>query len=232
MPSDLPIFLVSNMLSIPSSKIFISNIFFNSSSFIWFFLIVSTSFLIMPFFLSPWAYCSSSSFFFLRFYLFIFREREREREAEKRQCVVASCVHPTGDLAHNPGMCPDWELNQWPFGLQTGTQSTEPYQPGPILKFYLLIPFCHFCVISYCLIVLLVMYHILLLHLSSNFFIGSWTLWIFSCWVSGFCCLTLKNVEFCFGNLLSHFLSSFTLLNIVYKLCYDNSRIDFTEGLG
>ena len=24
----------------------------------------------------------------------------------------------TGDLACNPGMCPDWGLNQWPFGLQ------------------------------------------------------------------------------------------------------------------
>ena len=25
----------------------------------------------------------------------------------------------------------DWESNQWPFGSQAGTQSTEPYQPGP-----------------------------------------------------------------------------------------------------
>ena len=34
--------------------------------------------------------------------------REKER---KHQCVVASCVSPTGDLARNPGMCPDWESN-------------------------------------------------------------------------------------------------------------------------
>ena len=27
----------------------------------------------------------------------------------KPQCVVASCTLPTGDLAYNPGMCPDWE---------------------------------------------------------------------------------------------------------------------------
>ena len=48
------------------------------------------------------------SFFFKRFYLFIFRERGREgeKEGEKHQCVVASHVPPTGDLAHNPGMCP------------------------------------------------------------------------------------------------------------------------------
>ena len=30
----------------------------------------------------------------------------------------------------NPGMCPDWESNQRPFGLQVGAQSTEPHQPG------------------------------------------------------------------------------------------------------
>ena len=37
---------------------------------------------------------------------------------------------PTGDLACNPGMCSDWELNEQPLGLQAGTQSTEPHQPG------------------------------------------------------------------------------------------------------
>ena len=48
-----------------------------------------------------------------RFYLFISRERRREgdREGEKHQCVVTSCALPIGDLAHNPGKCPDWELN-------------------------------------------------------------------------------------------------------------------------
>ena len=35
-----------------------------------------------------------------------------------------------GNLAHNPGICPDWESNWRPFGSQTSTQSTEPYQPG------------------------------------------------------------------------------------------------------
>ena len=64
--------------------------------------------------------------------LFIFRERgrEREREGEKRQCVVASRTSPTGDPAHNPGMCPHWESNWRPFGWQAGAQSTEPHQPG------------------------------------------------------------------------------------------------------
>ena len=57
--------------------------------------------------------------------------REGEKEGEKHHCVVASRAPPTGDLAHNPGMCPAWELNQRSFGLQTNDQSTEPHQPGP-----------------------------------------------------------------------------------------------------
>ena len=77
-------------------------------------------------------FLSSRFFFFLRFYLFIFREKGRqgEKEGEKHQCVVASCMPPMGDLAHNPGMCPDWESNQQPFGSQAGAQSTLPHQPG------------------------------------------------------------------------------------------------------
>ena len=38
--------------------------------------------------------------------------REGEREGEKHRSVVASQVLPTGDLACNAGMCPDWESNQ------------------------------------------------------------------------------------------------------------------------
>ena len=60
--------------------------------------------------------------------------KEEEREGEKHQCVVASCVPPTGDLACNPGMCPDWELNWRPFGSRAHTQSTEPHQPGQNIK--------------------------------------------------------------------------------------------------
>ena len=55
---------------------------------------------------------------------------EGDKEGEKHQCAVASHVPPTGDQACNPGMCPDWESNWQLFGLQSGTQSTEPQQPG------------------------------------------------------------------------------------------------------
>ena len=41
----------------------------------------------------------------------------------------------TGDLACNPGMCPDPESNQRLFGSQAHTQSTELHQPGQDIKF-------------------------------------------------------------------------------------------------
>ena len=55
-------------------------------------------------------------FFKTLFILFL----ERGREGEKHECVVAPGAPPTGDLAYNPGMCPDWESNQQPFGSQVG----------------------------------------------------------------------------------------------------------------
>ena len=79
------------------------------------------------------------TYFLKDFIYFIFRQKgkEGEREGEKHQCVVVSCAPPTGDLACS--MCPDWGSNQQPLGLQAGTQSTEPHQPGlkPVfLKYY------------------------------------------------------------------------------------------------
>ena len=64
------------------------------------------------------------------------KEGERGR---KHQCVVASHGLPTGGLAHNPGMFPDWELDPRPFGSQASTQSTEPHQPGIVLSFIVFI---------------------------------------------------------------------------------------------
>ena len=74
---------------------------------------------------------------FLRFYLFIFyREEGREKEGEKHHCVVASHVAPTGDLAHNPGMCPDWESNRQPFGSQPVLNPLSyTTSQGSLLKF-------------------------------------------------------------------------------------------------
>ena len=56
------------------------------------------------------------------------QSREGGREASMCGCLSWT---PTEVLAHNPGVCPDWEPNWQPFGSQAGAQSTEPHQPGP-----------------------------------------------------------------------------------------------------
>ena len=70
-------------------------------------------------------------------FIFIFKEKgkEGERDREKYQCVVASHVPHTGDQVRNPGMCPNWESTQRPFGSRAGTQSTEPHQLGLKCRF-------------------------------------------------------------------------------------------------
>ena len=82
-----------------------------------------------------WAVGGTESFgwIFKKYVIYLFfREGEgREKEREKHQCVLASHAPPTGDLACNPGMCPDRESNWQLFGSQASTQSTEPHQPGP-----------------------------------------------------------------------------------------------------
>ena len=63
-------------------------------------------------------------------YLFLERGDKREKERERNISVCTSCIPPTGDLAQDPGMCPDWESKEQPFGSQVSTQSTELYQSG------------------------------------------------------------------------------------------------------
>ena len=45
-------------------------------------------------------------------YLFLERGEGKEKEEEKHLCVSAFLKPPTGDLAYNPGMCPDWESSR------------------------------------------------------------------------------------------------------------------------
>ena len=65
------------------------------------------------------------------------KERERNMDVQEIYRLVASPTPPTGDLVCNPGMCPDWESNWWPFSLQASIQSTEPQQPG--LKYFFML---------------------------------------------------------------------------------------------
>ena len=74
---------------------------------------------------------------FLEKILFIYflRGVEGEREGERHQYVVAFCMSLAEDLACNPSMCSNWELNWQPFGSQAGAQFIEPHQLGQNLQF-------------------------------------------------------------------------------------------------
>ena len=77
-------------------------------------------------------YCHEKIFtytFFLDFiYLFLERGERRKKEGEWNINMWLPLMCPLlGDQARNPGMCSDWELNQWPSGSQAGTQYTEPH---------------------------------------------------------------------------------------------------------
>ena len=63
-----------------------------------------------------------------------------ERQGETHQCVTASCAPPIGYLARNPGMCPDWESNQPPFG-STGRRPIHLGTSARALSPFLMLPF-------------------------------------------------------------------------------------------
>ena len=70
-----------------------------------------------------------SSFFLkiLCIYLFILERGEgREKEREKNMDVPETHKPPVGDLTHNPGICPDWELRgrETSIAPQVGTEPT------------------------------------------------------------------------------------------------------------
>ena len=88
--------------------------------------------------LNQWQSIKFCYFIFLKilFILFLDRgeRREKERERNINVWLLLEC-HPTRDLACNPGMCSDWEVNWWPFGSQGSPQSIELHQPGPVILF-------------------------------------------------------------------------------------------------
>ena len=89
-------------------------------------------------------------YYFLK-YLFLERGREGEREAEKHQYVLASHAPPSGDLAYNPGLCPDWGIRLLTLWFAAVAQSTEPHWPGHvcvIIFVFLYLYWTHVCQLS------------------------------------------------------------------------------------
>ena len=79
-----------------------------------------------------WHWLSFDLLFFLIHLFFRKRGRERERKGEKHQCVVASHSPPTGDLACNPGTCPE---NQTGNALPPSWRSIHWVTPARVLPF-------------------------------------------------------------------------------------------------
>ena len=79
--------------------------------------------------------CSSgliSSFKENILFLFNFREEKGGRKRERNINVWLPLVHPPLGIRPATQACAlDQEQVWWPFGLQAGTQPTEPHQPGP-----------------------------------------------------------------------------------------------------
>ena len=79
-----------------------------------------------------------SIYLFFNIFTSLFLKRGEGKEKERNINVWLPLTHPpTGSLTWpgNLDMCPDWESNQTPFGLQAGAQSPEPHQPGQDLHF-------------------------------------------------------------------------------------------------
>ena len=109
------------MIKLQEEEIIISNVIY--SSFFYTYKAYRSSFV--------WIIVLFSPCIFKKDFIYFKRGREGERERDIVWLPLTCPLLETWpDLAPNLGMCPDWESNQWPFGLQVGVQSTDPHQPG------------------------------------------------------------------------------------------------------
>ena len=74
--------------------------------------------------------------FIIFFFLERGREGERGRKTMRETSVGCLWCAPYWGPGLQPRLCPDWELNGQPFGLQATTQYTELHQPGLLVAFY------------------------------------------------------------------------------------------------
>ena len=83
------------------------------------------------------------SFFFFKGFTYLFLERGRKKEGERSISVWLPLTRSLpGTLPKTKACTLDWESNQWPFGSQASTQSTEPHQPGCNFLFFFFFCLC------------------------------------------------------------------------------------------
>ena len=87
---------------------------------------------------------SSHNSLFLKDFMYLFLERGVGREKERERNIVVQEIHrsvashtpPTEDLAQSPGMCPNWESNQRPFGCKPVVNPLSHTTKGSPLFFF------------------------------------------------------------------------------------------------
>ena len=133
------------------------------------------------FFLPPLFFSLCLSLLFFKI-LFTYFQRQGGRKRGKHWCAKRNIdqLPPrtplSGELACNPGMCPDRESKWWPFGLQAGDQSTESYWPGLCVSFDLK---SH--VVSICVFFFLFFFLFFLIHSATHYLlIGALSSFIFN----------------------------------------------------
>ena len=147
-------------------------------------------------------------------YLYIFLDRGKRREKERKRNItvrekhrwVASRMRPDRGQSHTQDMCPDQELNRWPFALQDGTQ---PSHTGQGTTAYVEIPSFNQAPCEMSLFIILVFFslNVALLNKESYTFwvclLGTQS-WRFSLLSLAWCINTYSGVKFIKMHLSSH----------------------------
>ena len=72
------------------------------------------------------------SYGLLKIFIYLFLDRGEGMEKDRERNITVGCLScdPQWGRGLNPGMCPDWELNQWPFSSQASVNPLSHISKG------------------------------------------------------------------------------------------------------